>query len=31
MNWTDRERTLLAMLVSLGLAVILATAIYSHW
>jgi hypothetical protein len=30
MNWTDREGTLLAML-SLGMAVIFVTAIYSRW
>jgi hypothetical protein len=31
MHWTDREKTLLAMLGSFALAVILITAIYSRW
>jgi hypothetical protein len=31
MNWTDREKVLLSILVSLGLAAIIVLTIYSRW
>jgi hypothetical protein len=31
LNWTDREKRLLAMLGAFAFAVLLITAIYSRW
>jgi hypothetical protein len=31
LNWTDREKTMLAMLGALAIAMLLMAAVYSRW